>query len=64
MAQTGKVQTVSRISVEFTVEEYKLLVAKVGDWEPGAEADFIHALVMRSLRRRERKAKKERDGGS
>lgn len=55
--QTGKAQTVSRIQVEFTEEEFKLLVVKVGDPEPGAEADFIHALVMRSLNRKPRKAK-------
>lgn len=52
--QTSKAQTVHRLTVEFSEEEYRLLVVRVGDPEPGTEAEYIHDLVMRSLNRKKR----------
>ena len=45
-------ETVTRVKVEFSEEEYKLLIAEVKP--PQVLADFIHGVVMRSLRRKKR----------
>jgi hypothetical protein len=57
MMQAKKSETVHRIQVEFTEEEFRILVIRVGDPEPGAEARYIHKIVMRSLSRKPKKAK-------
>lgn len=48
-------ETVTRVKVEFSEEEYKLLIAEVKP--PQALADFIKGVVMRSLRRKRRTKK-------
>ena len=53
--QTGKPEKVTFLKVEFTEEEFALLVQSVGDPEPGAEAQYIHDATMRSLRRKKGK---------
>lgn len=60
MTQTAKPESVTFIKVEFTAEEFALLVERVGDYEAGAEAQFIHDATMRSLNRK--KGKKVEDG--
>ena len=50
-------ETVTRLKVEFTEEEYKLLIERVPVGE--VLADFIHQVVMRSLRRKARKPKED-----
>lgn len=49
-------ETVTRVKVEFSEEEYKLLIDRVPVGE--VLADFIRQVVMRSLRRKARKPKK------
>lgn len=53
--QTDKLETITFVRVGFSEDEYKLLSAEVKP--PGALADFIHRVVMRSLRRKARKTK-------
>lgn len=48
-------ETVTRVKVEFSEAEYKLLIARVKP--PAVLAEFIHEVVMRSLRRKARKPK-------
>ena len=43
-------ETVTRVKVEFSEEEYKLLIERVP--APFVLAEFIHQVVMRSLRRK------------
>ncbi len=50
-------ETVTRVKVEFSEEEYKLLIDKVK--HPQSLADFIHDVTMRSLRRKARKGKED-----
>jgi len=45
-------ETVTRVKVEFSEEEYNLLIAEVKP--PQVLSDFIKAVVMRSLRRKKR----------
>lgn len=45
-------ETITRVKVEFTEDEYKLLIAEVKP--PQVLAHFIHDVVMRSLRRKKR----------
>lgn len=49
-------ETVTRVKVEFSEEEYKLLISEVKP--PQVLAEFIHDVVMRSLRRKARKGMK------
>ena len=50
-------ETITRVKVEFTEEEYKLLIDRVKP--PQVLAEFIHDVMMRILRRKARKAKRE-----
>ena len=50
-------ETVTRVKVEFSEEEYKLLTGRVPVGE--VLADFIHRVVMRSLRRKAKKPKED-----
>lgn len=45
-------ETITRVKVEFTEDEYKLLIATVAP--PQSLAEFIRDVVMRSLRRKRR----------
>lgn len=55
-------ETIVRLRVEFSLEEYELLKVKVKATQ--ALDEFIHDIVMRSLRRKERKVKKGAGGES
>ena len=59
--QSQATETVTRVKVEFTETEYKLLIDKVP--APQSLAEFIHQVVMKSLHRKKR-AKKGVDGGN
>lgn len=50
-------ETVTRVKIEFTEDEYKLLIDRVKP--PQVLTDFIKGVVMRSLNRKPRKAKGE-----
>lgn len=54
-------ETIKRVWVEFSENEYEMLIA--GVVLPRNLNEFIHGVVMRSLRRKERKAKKGADLG-
>ena len=43
-----------RLVVQFSEEEWGMLIEKVGSPEPGAEAQFIHDTVVNRLKRRPR----------
>lgn len=52
-------EVIIRVTIEFSQEEYELLKAKR---DPTQRLDnFIHDIVIRSLRRKVRKAKTEHD---
>lgn len=55
--QTGKPETVTYVPVAFSAEEFDLLVEKVGVGDGPALAEFIHNVIIRSLRRKARKTK-------
>lgn len=57
--QTGKPETVTFIPVAFSDDEFKLLVKKVGVSDGPALAEFIHNVIIRSLRRKARKGKED-----
>ena len=42
------------LKVQFSKEEWGMLLERVGDHQPGAEAEYIHDTVMRILRRKKR----------
>lgn len=56
--QTGRPEKATFLKVEFSEEEWKLLVERVGDHQPGAEAEYVHDATMRSLQRK-RQVKKD-----
>jgi len=54
-------ETIKKVWVEFSENEYEMLIAGVA--LPQNLPEFIRGVVMRSLRRKERKAKKEANLG-
>ena len=57
MQKTESYEKITVIRVEFSEDEFNLLLMKVGDHQAGAEAQYIHDVVMRSLRRKRRQGK-------
>jgi len=55
--QTGQPETVTFVPVAFSSEEFDLLVKKVGVSDGPALAEFIHNVIIRSLRRKGRTKK-------
>ena len=47
------------LKVQFSKEEWGMLLERVGDHQAGAEAEYIHDVVVRGLRRKARKPKKD-----
>lgn len=42
------------LKIQFSEKEWEMLLMKVGDHQPGTEAEYIHDVVVRSLRRKKR----------
>jgi len=57
--QTGKPKEFFTVEVTFSKDDFMLLVERVGELKEGTEAEYIHRVVMRSLRRKSRKAVKD-----
>ena len=55
--QTGRPEKATSLVVQFSEEEWGMLIEKVGDHQPGAEAQFIHDTVMNRLNRKPREKK-------
>ena len=52
--QTGRPEKAVSLVVQFSETEWDLLIEKVGDHQPGAEAQFIHDTVVNRLKRKPR----------
>lgn len=58
MQPTDRYEKITVVRVSFSEEEFALLLEKVGDYQPGAEAKFIHDTVVNNLQRWKKRQQK------